>query len=48
MTFDAGVNYLLMPQWMLRADTQWSENDSNLDYYRYRRAVSGVRLRYLY
>jgi hypothetical protein len=48
MTFDAGVNYLLMPQWMLRADTQWSENDSNLDYYRYPRTVSGVRLRYLY
>lgn len=48
VTLDAGVNYLLMPQWMLRADTQWTENDSNLDYYRNHRTVSGVRLRYLY
>lgn len=48
VTLDVGVNYLLMPQWLLRADTQWSDNDSNLDYYRYHRSVSGVRVRYLY
>lgn len=48
VTTDFGMNYLLMPQWMLRAAIQWSDNGSNLDYYRYRRTVGGMHLRYLF
>jgi tetratricopeptide (TPR) repeat protein len=45
---DIGVNYLWSRHWMLRADAQFTDNDSNQDLYTFRRALFGLRARYLF
>jgi len=47
-TGDIGVNYLLTRNWLLRADVQYTDNDSNQGLYDYRRHVWGLRARYLF
>lgn len=45
---DLGVNYLWRPNWLLRADMQYTRSDSNQGLYPYRRTLVGLRTRYLF
>ena len=45
---DLGVSYLLSKNWMLRAEAQWSENESNQDLYAFRRTFGVIKMRYLF
>ncbi len=45
---DLGANYLLSRNWLLRAEVQWSENESNQNLYSFRRAYSVLKTRYLF
>jgi len=45
---DVGVNYLWDRHWLLRADVQYTDNESNQGLYSYRRSLVGLRSRYLF
>jgi hypothetical protein len=45
---DLGANYVLSRNWVLRAEVQWSENESNQNLYSFRRAYSVLKTRYLF
>lgn len=45
---DLGLNYLWDRHWLLRADVQYSDNESNQGLYSYRRSLVGLRSRYLF
>ena len=45
---DVGVNYLWDRHWLIRADLQTSNNESNQGLYSYRRTLLGLRSRYLF
>lgn len=45
---DVGVNYLWDRHWLIRADLQYTDNESNQGLYSYRRSLMGVRFRYLF
>lgn len=45
---DVGVNYLWNRNWLIRADLQTTDNESNQGLYSYRRTVVGLRSRYLF
>ena len=45
---DLGANYMLSRNWVLRAEVQWSENESNQNLYSFRRAYSVLKTRYLF
>lgn len=45
---DLGVNYLWNRNWLIRADLQFTDNESNQGLYSYRRTLLGLRSRYLF
>ena len=45
---DVGVNYLWDRHWLIRADLQYTDNESNQGLYSYRRSLVGLRSRYLF
>ena len=45
---DVGVNYLWNRHWLIRADLQYTDNESNQGLYSYRRSLVGLRSRYLF
>jgi hypothetical protein len=47
-TGDAGMNYLWSRNWLIRADLQYTDNQSNQALYTYRRLLVGLRTRYLF
>lgn len=47
-TGDIGINYVWSRNWLIRADLQYTDNDSNQDLYTYRRFLWGLRARYLF
>lgn len=45
---DFGVNYLWDRHWLIRADLQYTNSESNQGLYSYRRTLLGLRSRYLF
>jgi tetratricopeptide (TPR) repeat protein len=47
-SLDLGANYLWDRHWLIRADLQYTDNESNQGLYNYRRSLVGLRSRYLF